>query len=233
MKIFRVSAYMKKLLFIFLPFLFIGCASQMPALRNVVTISEPQINKVETQELGNTLVKFYIATTMPSIEVVQNWSIYSDQFDMPPQILIPITRSETFSKFSIAMFPPNASIQRRNICFDATDSTFFSVDGLDLCNSITKALLHSGPISVRPADYIDVSQPFFRQELIFNGRVNTSLKFMYREFSGSYMRAPFTQEIQYDLSEGNVIGFKGLRLEVLESTNRNITYRVLKMFDRQ
>ena len=46
------------------------------------------------------------------------------------------------------------------------------------------------------------------------------------------MRAPFTQEIQYDLKEGNIIGFKGARLEIIESSNSSITYKVLKMFDR-
>ena len=43
-------------------------------------------------------------------------------------------------------------------------------------------------------------------------------------------RGAFTQEVQYDLNESNIIGFKGARLEVIEATNRNITYRLIENF---
>jgi hypothetical protein len=44
------------------------------------------------------------------------------------------------------------------------------------------------------------------------------------------MRAPFSQEIQYDLADGNIIGFKGVRIEVIEAANTQIKYRVLASF---
>lgn len=223
---------MNKIKYLFFVLILSGCASQLPVPRNIVNIIEPQLNNIQTQELGNTLVQFYTATTMPSIEITQKWSTRRGIFDMPPQILAPIGKGEVISKYSITNFPPNASVLFRNVCFDSNDNSFFNVSGLDNCDHLIKSMSNSGPINVRPADYIDVSQPFFRQELIYNGRVNNNLKFMYREISGDYMRAPFTQEIQYDLSEGTIIGFKGARLEVIESSNRSITYKLLKMFDR-
>ena len=39
--------------------------------------------------------------------------------------------------------------------------------------------------------------------------------------------------LEYDLAEGNTIGFKGARIEILSSTNRTIRYRVLRTFDRR
>ncbi len=45
------------------------------------------------------------------------------------------------------------------------------------------------------------------------------------------IRPGFTQEAQYDISTDNVIGFKRLRIEILEATNLDIKYRVLKHFN--
>ena len=44
------------------------------------------------------------------------------------------------------------------------------------------------------------------------------------------MRPAFAQEVQYDLGEDSVIGFKGVRIEVVEATNRLLTYKVLTSF---
>ena len=43
-------------------------------------------------------------------------------------------------------------------------------------------------------------------------------------------RPAFNQDVQYDLSEGKTIGFKGARVEIVEATNTNIRYRVLAHF---
>ena len=70
----------------------------------------------------------------------------------------------------------------------------------------------------------------FEQQLIYNGRVDNNLRFVYREFSNDMARSAFTQEVQYDLEESNIIGFKSVRLEVIEATNSKIKYRVLMPF---
>ena len=43
-------------------------------------------------------------------------------------------------------------------------------------------------------------------------------------------RSAFSQEVQYDLEESNVIGFKSVRIEVIEATNSRIQYKVLQPF---
>ena len=76
-----------------------------------------------------------------------------------------------------------------------------------------------------------VDKPGFSQELIYNGRVGDYVKFVYREFSAEMARSAFTQEIQYDLSLSNIVGFKGVRLEIVEATNARLDYKVLKHFE--
>ena len=70
----------------------------------------------------------------------------------------------------------------------------------------------------------------FVQELVYNGRVDNYLRFIYREFSNELARPSFTQEAQYDLSESTVIGFKDLRMEILDASNTEITYRLISNF---
>jgi hypothetical protein len=76
----------------------------------------------------------------------------------------------------------------------------------------------------------DLEKPNFRQELIYNGRSGDTIKILYREHSGDLLRAPFSQDVQYDLKEGSTIGFKGARIEVINATNIKILYRVLNTF---
>lgn len=71
----------------------------------------------------------------------------------------------------------------------------------------------------------------FQQTLIYSGKVGTKINIGYRESSGNIARPAFNNDVEYDLSESNVIGYKGASLEILEATNDHITYRVLKNFN--
>ena len=66
----------------------------------------------------------------------------------------------------------------------------------------------------------------FKQELIYNGKSNNVVKISYREFVNDLARPSFTQEIVYDLTESNIIGFKGMTIEVIEATNTSIKYKI-------
>lgn len=70
----------------------------------------------------------------------------------------------------------------------------------------------------------------FKQEFIYNGKVGNSIKFIFREFVDDFARPSFTQDIQYDLNESSIVGFKGLKMEVISATNTLITYKVISHF---
>jgi hypothetical protein len=65
---------------------------------------------------------------------------------------------------------------------------------------------------------------------VYNGRAGNVAKFLYREFVSESARPAFTQDVQYDLGEGKVVGFKSARIEIIDATNTAITYRVLAHF---
>jgi len=83
-------------------------------------------------------------------------------------------------------------------------------------------------INVEIADLCDNC---YQLEFIYGGKKGDILMFTYREFIGDTARPTFFQNIEYDVSEDKIIGFKGLRLKILDSSNTSIEYEILSDFD--
>ena len=77
-----------------------------------------------------------------------------------------------------------------------------------------------------------VTEDSFQQTLIYSGRVGDKINVGYREFSNSMARPAFNNDVEYDLSESRIIGYKGARLEIIKATNESIKYRVLNNFNK-
>lgn len=75
-----------------------------------------------------------------------------------------------------------------------------------------------------------INQDSFKYQALYQGKIGNKIKISFREFKDDMARAAFTQDIEYELNkEGNtVVGFKGLRIEVIKATNLDITYKVIK-----
>lgn len=71
----------------------------------------------------------------------------------------------------------------------------------------------------------------FQQTLIYNGRVGSKINIGYREFSNNTARPAFNNEVEYDLNESTIIGYKGAELEVVEATNQHIKFRLITNFN--
>ena len=71
----------------------------------------------------------------------------------------------------------------------------------------------------------------FQQTLIYNGKVGEKVNIGYREFSNNTARPSFNNDVEYDLSSSNVIGYKGARIEIEEATNQQIKYKVISNFN--
>jgi hypothetical protein len=71
----------------------------------------------------------------------------------------------------------------------------------------------------------------FQQTLIYSGRIGNKINIAYREFSSNTARPAFNNDVEYDLAESNIIGYKGAEIEIIEATNRMIKYRVIRNFN--
>ena len=221
-----------KVLLISLLGLLYGCATGLtPALSKQEIVSLPEVDRIQTRELGDRLVGKLERITMDSVrlnsdwatkELCWRWTHYQGGND-----------EAVGTNGKIRKFSPNEVYINGGILngtpLDRVATVAMAFISEDRLCWMTEAIC--APIAIwERATYIDYSLPYFEQELIFNGRVDNNLKFIYREFSGQMARGAFTQEVQYDLNESNIIGFKGARLEVIEATNRNITYRLIENF---
>lgn len=88
-----------------------------------------------------------------------------------------------------------------------------------------------------PAPPARVSNNSFMREVIYQGKVDNKINISFQEFVAVngrlVIRDAYTQNVEYELNDNGeaMIGFKGLRVKVVEATNLNITYQVIHDFN--
>jgi hypothetical protein len=211
-----------------------GCTTTKHYISPQLTIiDQPNIGEVHSAELGETLV--------------QKGKVYSyDGFKLENTVS---AGGGIFKTLTLKQ----GTLLKGNMFDD--DRLYYTTDKLEIYDSMIGTKLVYGGLSINKVnkdiifyssfakDFVpvplpilskatiyDIEKPNFRQELIYNGRSGDTIRILYREYIGDFLRAPFSQDVQYDLREGNVVGFKGARLEIVEATNIKIKYRVLSSF---
>tara|TARA_B100000989_G_C19467270_1_gene438933 strand:+ start:424 stop:1161 length:738 start_codon:yes stop_codon:yes gene_type:complete len=126
---------------------------------------------------------------------------------------------------------------RWRICFEADMESFSSLDdlsklkpnayGFELSNNCFTRL---NPSQINIVTKTQESETNFKQEFVYNGRINDELRFIFREFYADFARPAFTQELVYDLNISKDIGFRDLKLKIIEATNLEIKYQVISNF---
>lgn len=108
---------------------------------------------------------------------------------------------------------------------DPTDGTrLIGVVNFGLTKSsypVTGATFSTGNCTVLGTDS-------FRRELIYSGVSQGTVSIEYREFINDMARPAFSQTLRYDLAEGDVIGFRGARFQILDATNIDIRFKVTR-----
>jgi len=102
-----------------------------------------------------------------------------------------------------------------------------------LCGiSIYNLAVCTGKADYEKKKYRVVNSDSFQQTLIYSGKMGDKINIGYREFSNDLARPAFNNDVEYDLSESKIIGYKGARIEVIEATNEHIKYKVLQNFNQ-
>jgi|TARA_B100001059_G_C17802131_1_gene566812 hypothetical protein len=217
-----------------------GCSSKQPSriINDVTTINIPELNKISRAEIGDTLLEKSIAYTYEGLELFTTISDggSSREYVMTPHKLPFIkidNKGQKYYQASANNYYVNDITFGRRIPLYG-EYLILKPDGsLDLTGYYD--LSTADPVATPDPKFkvgklVNISQPSFKQELIYNGKSKDTVKFMYREFSKDFARPSFSQEVNYDLTESNVIGFKGARIEILNATNTKIEYKALKSF---
>jgi len=212
---------------LFLSILLTSCGvKKYSIIPNSETTYSPDINQSKTSEIGITLVSKETAKKYDAIEITKEVKI-------KPNVVKTLKIGETFiKKFETEQFDlyenidnPNFGIAlSKNNESPKTYSTGLTGTGLKFQNP-------KYPLEYNLTERPIKNDDYYKQEFIYNGRVGNGIKFIYREFVNDYARPAFTQDLQYDLSDDSIIGFRGLRLEVVNATNTKIEYKILNHFE--
>ena len=195
----------------------------------------PTSGNVLYQELGDPIISYTKAKTLPAILISQPIAFKSEPYELEVQpgshvafmenkhgtsfkCKINVTQFDKTEEVWGGIFIPNDASDKAQI--------FFKLDK-------TKRLKIPQKISyIRTVAYQDAPDNFI-QELIYNGKNKNAVKFIYREYRGSLNQEIFSQEIEYDLQPDRVIEFKGARFKIIEADNFKVRYIVLKNFVEQ
>ncbi|MGE4268060.1 MAG: hypothetical protein AB7F25_11550 [Deferribacterales bacterium] len=213
----------------------IACAPKIDLLQpNVNKIDVPTLNTEQVSELGDTLVQKALVYENDGFRL-DNIATVGDGFFIQKLTIQP---SDLIARYNQGEW--TCYIAPKMERYDGLLGTFNVLGGLAInrintnefrfCQARVMLLSPKEIPKLAPIKVIDITKPNFNQEIIYNGRNATFLKFLYRESTSQVLRVPFSQDIQYDLNDGKIIGFKGARIEVIEASNTKIKYRVLSNF---
>jgi hypothetical protein len=216
----------KKLVFLaFAVVLMIGCATTKPN-ETIRTESQyyiiPDIGIETTVYIGESLIKEGRTSARDAVYLNEDHGKVGWTAFHPAGIYILIGKTD------------GASIYQHKTIMPGVIGTVYpqiieDPDGKVYLKTLTsRDLLNSTEYSKRK--FVEETGDDFEQTLIYTGAERTILKFTYREFSNNIARPAFTVDATYDMSIDNIIRFRGALLEIIETDNQSITYKVLSGF---
>jgi len=229
---------MKKTIITFISLIsLLGCASLSPISPTFKTIDIPIPGVTNEAELGDSIVQKGTCYQWQGIYLKNEIKVSGLGLTIT---LTPQKLAATYEDNNRVYYMTDKMLWEEILWLQMTKK--YVVGGLSISkndkNDIRIWAKHEPSIRTKPeitpivefTEIVQVEQSSFKQELIYNGRSSEAVKFLYREISGSTLKAPFSQELQYDLRDGNTIGFKGLRVEIIEANNMKLKYKLISNF---
>lgn len=194
-------------------------------------ISIPGLGEVNTVGVGEEMVrqgKFVETEAILLSQPITVGAIGSYTF-LPGHYTL-IGRDQN-SEFYLPQAGPDGGQVIMGALADPFEAIQLMSDMSEICGvSIFGSKSCENPVGVQRSLRPSLEANAFQQTLIYSGRVGTKINIGYREFSNDIARPSFNNDVEYDLTESNVIGYKGAEIEVMDATNRSITYRLIRNF---
>jgi hypothetical protein len=221
---------------------FDGCASSIPSPEvyhdstkkvEIVIHTIPQLNTVSTVEIGENMYSKYNERTNNTYEV---------------ELLEPavgtyyagsgfINTNNGIDGHKAGKLRKRFGTNSNTACYGLT--CIYDINNNGYFTHVGNALYEDLFSLNNPAKYKLIPTPnsydkdSFKYVALYQGKSENKIKISFREFKDDMARPAFTQDIEYELEKDgtSIIGFKGLRIEVLKATNTDITYKVVKDYN--
>lgn len=228
---------MKKLIlssFIVLIALLSACTSpQYNYQSEAVAISEPPLNSVVSVQIGEEMLKQGKFYERAAIRLSQDIKFgMFNMYTLTPGVYVKVGEDQD-SDFYKPSDGKGGGFVKKAALADPWESIQLGKNGEKISViTIFHVRASEKAVGIIKTKQLSLADDSFQQTLIYSGKVGSKIKLGYREFSNNQARPAFNNDVEYDLAESKVIGYKGARLEVIEATNEGIKYRVIQNFNQ-
>jgi hypothetical protein len=210
-----------------------GCALPVPTPPRLVRSILPPLRETATAAVGAVLISHEDYVAQGGVKVLPGFdtpvSLGFQRVIVPTGTVLPqasIGDERCYISESPVVFAMRAPVQHPACFFDRDGDgrleTLRFVDGWANYLSIP-------PAKVEPVDRMLTG---FRQELLYEGRDENTIRVLYRQYLDSLIRPAFQQELTYTLDDAGHTRarFRDAVLEVESADNESIRYRVISGF---
>jgi hypothetical protein len=219
-----------------------SCATSVSSVKSVKEFTRPEINANATVELGETVLTKGKIMYKKGAELSEpaTFRLLDAKIQVKPSKLELTNESKNLLGFKTTSFDDlefSDILHKKNnnygiIYANKSDLSVKSVAVFMVNDRPSNKIpvKSEKPLFLKEIEIVDVKENNFQQEFIYSGKSGNVVKFTYREFTNDMARPAFNQDVQYDLTESNEIGFKGARFLVLNATNTKLEYKLISAF---
>ncbi|MBP9148694.1 MAG: hypothetical protein KBG00_07915 [Rhodoferax sp.] len=222
---------MKTLFALMLAAMLAGCATPKHNYTpETKEFSEPAIGSISVANVGDKMLSQGVSVSQDVIEI-------RDSFPIGLSYIVGSgvytkTGDDDEAEYFFPRLVVGGKITRTSIIFDLPSSLMLKKDGALCVITITSQYVCSKDTPAIERKKVDhITERTFQQTLIYSGKSGNKINIGYREFTSDMARMAFNNNVEYDLSESNNIGYKGAEIEIIEATNRLIKYRLIRNFN--
>lgn len=209
----------------------VGCAT--PKYNYVASpqhISKPPIGEISTAYVGDKMLEQGIFTEREALSLPETTK--KSGYTLSAGSYLKTGEDKNGSYFLAINQIPNGGMVTKTFIMDPFQAIMLTSEnelcvitvlGVKSCTTEHKATLTKVGVA---------SDNSFQQTLIYSGKIGNKINVGYREYSSNLARPAFNNDVEYDLSESKQVGYKGALLEIIEATNQNIKYKVLRNFNK-
>lgn len=213
---------MKKMVCLFALMALVGCRTKPILVTPTYSLQTiPTVGTVATAGIGERLIIQGDASTVDAIVIPEDFAI--GEFVIRRGSYPIGSANEEYRAFvGVEMTKKGRLVKRGQVyLFDKDKGSNSVCISRKLCTNVKYTMGKSTSYAPSRA----------QQTLLYSGKIGNRITLGYREFKDEIARPAFSNDVAYDLTESTVLGYKGARLEVINATNTEITYKVIAGFN--
>ena len=187
-----------------------GCGSRQP-IQQSESYTYPTIGTVATRGVGDPLIRQDTGLLIPSMEIPNDTTIGTHR--------LPKGHYDYYDSNGVGTW----FIGKDEYFYLRKSDNQICIDKTKQCSPVAHTL---------DKRLSSLSTNSFQQTLLYNGKIGTRITLGYREFTNNLARPAFSNNVEYDLAESSIVGYKGVRLEIIKATNTEISYKLLTGFTK-